>query len=166
MNREVLDKFWERGILALVLAILIFGPLAMGAADAWAFLVVKGLMLGVMLGPRSAHAAEANLLNNGDFARGSGTSCDGWRVDAWILSPTATEFAAAPAFIWQLLHDILPGARRGGLMSKNMDAITIAPSTATPPEWLPINIARPRGGTCRRPKASTAPDQGANSSLS
>jgi hypothetical protein len=53
---------------------------------------IVALMLGVMLGPRSAHAADANLLNNGDFARGSGTSCDGWRVDAWILSPTATEF--------------------------------------------------------------------------
>jgi O-antigen ligase len=49
MNREALDKFFERGILALVLAILVFGPLAMGATDAWAFLVVQGLTLGVML---------------------------------------------------------------------------------------------------------------------
>ncbi|MGA2685712.1 MAG: O-antigen ligase family protein [Verrucomicrobiota bacterium] len=49
MNREALDKFLERGILALVLAILVFGPLAMGATDAWAFLVVQGLTLGVML---------------------------------------------------------------------------------------------------------------------
>jgi len=39
-----------------------------------------------------------NLLNNGDFARGSGNSCDGWRNDAWILSPTATSFSwIAPA---------------------------------------------------------------------
>ena len=49
MNREALDKCLERGILALVLAILVFGPLAMGATDAWAFLVVQGLTLGVML---------------------------------------------------------------------------------------------------------------------
>src|SRR5476651_587204 len=49
MNRETLDKFLERGILALVLAILVFGPLAMGAVDAWAFLVVQGLTIGVML---------------------------------------------------------------------------------------------------------------------
>ena len=49
MNREALDKFLERGILALVLAILVFGPLAMGAVDAWAFLVVQGLTMGVML---------------------------------------------------------------------------------------------------------------------
>ncbi len=49
MNREALDKFFERGILALVLAILVFGPLAMGAVDAWAFLVVQGLTMGVML---------------------------------------------------------------------------------------------------------------------
>lgn len=49
MNSETLDKYLERGILALVLAILVFGPLAMGATDAWAFLVVQGLMMGVML---------------------------------------------------------------------------------------------------------------------
>jgi O-antigen ligase len=49
MNREALDKFFERGILALVLAILVFGPLAMGAVDAWAFLVVQGLTVGVMV---------------------------------------------------------------------------------------------------------------------
>ena len=49
MNREALDKFFERGILALVLGILVFAPLAFGAVDAWAFLVVQGLTLGVML---------------------------------------------------------------------------------------------------------------------
>lgn len=49
MNRESLDKFCERGILALVLAILVFGPLAMGAVDAWAFLVIQGLTLAVMI---------------------------------------------------------------------------------------------------------------------
>lgn len=50
------------------------------------------LALSLFILPRGACAAEINLLNNGDFARGSGNSCDGWRVDAWILSPTATEF--------------------------------------------------------------------------
>ena len=49
MNRETLDKFCERGVLALVLAILIFGPLAMGAVDAWAFLVIQALTIVVML---------------------------------------------------------------------------------------------------------------------
>jgi O-antigen ligase len=49
MNREALDNFCERGILALVLAILVFGPLAMGAVDAPEFLVVQGLTLGVLL---------------------------------------------------------------------------------------------------------------------
>src|SRR3984957_10992564 len=49
MNREALDKFFERGILALILAILVFAPLAMGAVDAWAFLVVQGLTIGIML---------------------------------------------------------------------------------------------------------------------
>lgn len=32
MNREVSDRWCERGILGLVLAILVFGPLAPGAA--------------------------------------------------------------------------------------------------------------------------------------
>ena len=49
MNREVLDTFCGRGILALVLAILVFAPLAMGAVDAWAFLVIQGLTIGVLL---------------------------------------------------------------------------------------------------------------------
>ena len=49
MNREALDKFCGRGILGLVLAILVFGPLAMGAVDTPAFLVVQVLTIGVML---------------------------------------------------------------------------------------------------------------------
>jgi len=49
MNREALDNFCGRGILGLVLAILVIGPLAMGAVDAWSFLVVQGLALGVLL---------------------------------------------------------------------------------------------------------------------
>ena len=48
MNREKLDRLCQRGILGLVLAILVFGPLAMGAVDAWSFLVVQGLTVGVM----------------------------------------------------------------------------------------------------------------------
>jgi len=49
MNREALDKFCERGILGLVLAILVFGPLAMGAVNAPEFLVIQGLTIAVML---------------------------------------------------------------------------------------------------------------------
>jgi O-antigen ligase len=49
MNREVLDRWCERGILGLVLAILVFGPLAFGAVPTPAFLVVEALTLGVML---------------------------------------------------------------------------------------------------------------------
>ena len=49
MNREGSDRFFERAILGLVLAILVFAPLAMGAVDAWAFLVVQGLTVVVML---------------------------------------------------------------------------------------------------------------------
>lgn len=48
MNRELLDRWCERGILGLVLAILVWGPLATGAVRAFDFLVLQGLALGVM----------------------------------------------------------------------------------------------------------------------
>src|SRR5471030_2359134 len=49
MNREDRDNWCERGILLLVLGILVFAPLALGAVDAWAFLVVQGMTIAVML---------------------------------------------------------------------------------------------------------------------
>lgn len=49
MNREVLDRWCERGILGLVLAILVYGPLAIGAVRLQEFLVVQALTLGVLL---------------------------------------------------------------------------------------------------------------------
>ena len=49
MNREALDRWCERGILALVLAILVLGPLSAGAVRTVPFLIIQGLTLGVML---------------------------------------------------------------------------------------------------------------------
>src|SRR5262245_16890451 len=49
MNRDVLDKWCERGILGLVLVILIFGPLAMGAVETPYFLVIQGLTIATLL---------------------------------------------------------------------------------------------------------------------
>ncbi len=49
MNREKLDRWCERGILSLVLAILVFGPLATGAVRTLEFLILQGLTLGVLL---------------------------------------------------------------------------------------------------------------------
>lgn len=49
MNRDVLDKWCERGILGLVLAILIFGPLATGAVRTLEFLIIQGMTVGVMV---------------------------------------------------------------------------------------------------------------------
>src|SRR5215831_3741464 len=49
MNREVLDRWCERGILALVLTLLVFGPLALGAVRALEFSIIKGLTVVVML---------------------------------------------------------------------------------------------------------------------
>ena len=49
MNREKLDHWCGRSILGLVLGILVFGPLAMGAVDALEFLVLQGLTVAVML---------------------------------------------------------------------------------------------------------------------
>jgi len=41
MNRDVLDRWCERGILALVLAILVFGPLALGGVRAFEFSIIE-----------------------------------------------------------------------------------------------------------------------------
>jgi O-antigen ligase len=49
MNRETLDSWCERIILGLVLAILVFAPLALGAAGTWEFLVIQALTIAVML---------------------------------------------------------------------------------------------------------------------
>ena len=49
IDRKQMDGWCERTILGLVLVILVFAPLAMGAVDAWAFLVVQGLTIAVML---------------------------------------------------------------------------------------------------------------------
>ena len=49
MNRETVDHWCERGILALVLSILVFGPLALGAARLQEFLIIQALTTGVLL---------------------------------------------------------------------------------------------------------------------
>jgi len=49
MHRDDLDNLCERSILGLVLGILVFAPLALGAVDAWAFLVVQAMTIVVML---------------------------------------------------------------------------------------------------------------------
>ena len=55
----------------------------------------------VCAGAAAAHADVArdvprNLLVNGDFTRGSGDSVDGWRIDAWILTPGTTDYSRIP----------------------------------------------------------------------
>lgn len=47
MDRERLDRWCERGILGLLLAILVYGPLATGTFRSQDFLVVQWLTLGV-----------------------------------------------------------------------------------------------------------------------
>src|SRR5260370_42376111 len=37
-----------------------------------------------------------SMLVNGDFTRGSGDSVDGWRIDAWILTPGTTDYSRIP----------------------------------------------------------------------
>lgn len=49
MNRETLDRWCERGILGLVLAILTYSPLAFGVTRLQEFLVVQALTFGVLL---------------------------------------------------------------------------------------------------------------------
>ena len=49
MNREKLDGWCERGILGLVLAIMVFGPLAFGAVQTELFVVIQWLTAGVLI---------------------------------------------------------------------------------------------------------------------
>jgi O-antigen ligase/Flp pilus assembly protein TadD len=49
MDREELDGWCERGIQGLVIAILIFGPLAFGAVDTVPFVVIEGLTVLALL---------------------------------------------------------------------------------------------------------------------
>jgi O-antigen ligase len=49
MNREVADTWCQRGILALVLAILVLGPVSGGAVRTAPFLVIQGLTVAVMV---------------------------------------------------------------------------------------------------------------------
>ena len=49
MDREVVDRWCERGILTLVLAILIFGPMAFGAVRGLEFGIIEGLTVGVLV---------------------------------------------------------------------------------------------------------------------
>src|SRR3974390_3341474 len=48
MNREDWDRWCERGILGLVLAILVLGPLALGAVRNLEFAIIQVLTLAVM----------------------------------------------------------------------------------------------------------------------
>ena len=50
----------------------------------------------------------------------------------------------------------MPWASRGGSSSKNAEAITMMPSSAQPPEWLPTSMPRPRGGTLCLPYTFTS----------
>src|SRR5690348_10903684 len=49
MNRELLDRWCERGILFLVLGILVYGPLGLGAVRGLEFGIIQELTVGVML---------------------------------------------------------------------------------------------------------------------
>ena len=49
MNREAWDRWCERGIVALVLAILVLGPLALGAVRNLEFAVIQILTVGVLV---------------------------------------------------------------------------------------------------------------------
>src|SRR5690349_1007420 len=49
MDREQIDSWCEKGILALVIGILVFSTLAFGAVGQWEFLVVQGLTLGTVV---------------------------------------------------------------------------------------------------------------------
>lgn len=58
--------------------------------------LIPAVLVAVMLLASSRAGAEKNLLTNGDLRRGSGDSVDGWRTDAWILTPGTTDYHWIP----------------------------------------------------------------------
>lgn len=62
-----------------------------GASSARLRWAKAAFVLAIMAAAVPAHA-NGNLLNNGDFVRGSGESVDGWRTDAWVLNAGTTEY--------------------------------------------------------------------------
>ena len=48
MDRERLDEWCERGILGLVLAILVYSPLALGAVQLAQFVVIEWLVVALL----------------------------------------------------------------------------------------------------------------------
>lgn len=68
-----------------------------GGGRRWA---VAAIVVASMVLPVPA-AASRNLLNNGDFTRGSGESVDGWRTDAWVLSAGTTDYERIAPHHWE-----------------------------------------------------------------
>ena len=62
-----------------------------GVSNARLRWVKAAFVLAIMAAPVPAGASR-DLLNNGDFTRGSGASVDGWRTDAWVLNAGTTEY--------------------------------------------------------------------------
>jgi hypothetical protein len=56
----------------------------------------SGLAILMLIICRSPSWGAKNLLHNGDFVVGSGDSVDGWRTDAWILTPGTTDYRWIP----------------------------------------------------------------------
>jgi O-antigen ligase len=48
-SRKNLDVWCERGILAFLLAMLVFAPLAFGAVDEWSFVIVQGIAVVIFI---------------------------------------------------------------------------------------------------------------------
>ena len=61
------------------------------ASRTWPRRAAAAFVLAAVIIPLRARAAR-NLVNDGDFIRGSGESVDGWRTDAWVLSAGTTEY--------------------------------------------------------------------------
>jgi hypothetical protein len=71
--------------------------MAIQAARPWRkSLACSILSIVVLFAGQSPSWAAKNLLHNGAFAVGSGDSVDGWRSDAWILTPGTTDYKWIP----------------------------------------------------------------------
>jgi hypothetical protein len=73
----------------------------------------------------SAHATEANLILNGDLAKGSEQQPDDWRTEAWVNEP------AAFTYTWIHPQNEVPGQLEVNAIKPNdarwMQSLTLAP---------------------------------------
>jgi dolichyl-phosphate-mannose-protein mannosyltransferase len=97
----------------------------MKARPALYVIAVCAIALAGLLGQHVALAADANLILNGNLAKGSGEQPDDWRTEAWVNEPDAFQYT------WTHPTDSAPGQLVVNALKPNdarwMQSLTLSP---------------------------------------